>query len=399
MESNYNQDMEHRGAERECREACDVNDAMRRDSENSNMKPEYYDAGLEEQLQRAGVGAGENIPSPEIIPKKLTGVGSAILFVVLSSALFLVVGSWVQSRDFNSGILITEFGLIMGGALIYSLIMRENPIDFFRLRRAKFSVYVKVFFMSFFMVPIAAFLNGMMIFLIEYFGHFFGPDIPMPEDVSGLPWTLFIVAVSAGICEEFMFRGALMSSFERKLGRRKSAFLAALFFGLFHFNLGNLLSPIALGMVFAYVTQVTGSIFPAMFGHFMNNANAVLFSFAISRLAPPDSMLSDTADPVEQMAEISGSQVMVIFTILVVVLIVCILAVKALLRSIRRSYPKRIADLYDVKVEEKYDYPTPEYSLWKKQPGRVGVLALAGILIYLGVYGYLSYITFFSVRW
>ncbi|MDO4753414.1 MAG: type II CAAX endopeptidase family protein [Bacillota bacterium] len=326
---------------------------------------------------------------------KWTGLCSGLIMVFVLSVLFLTAGAWVQSRDVNSGILITEFGLIMGGSLIYALLMRERITDFFRLKKAKFSVYVKVFFMSFFMMPIAAFLNGIMIFLIQKFGRFSAPEIPIPEEVSGLLGSLFIIAVSAGVCEEFMFRGALMSSFERRLGRRKAAFLAALFFGLFHFNLGNLLSPIALGLVFAYVTQVTGSIFPAMFGHFMNNANAVMLSFFIQRFTEPESILNE-GDPMVQMAEITPSQIMVVFCIIIAILVVCVLAVKALLRSIRRSYPKRVADLYETEVEDKYDYPTPEYSLWKKQPGRIGVTAMGGILLYVAVYGYLSYLTFFS---
>lgn len=330
--------------------------------------------------------------------RRYAGPVSAIVFVILMSALFLTVGAWVQSRDVNSGILITEFGLIMGGSLVYALLMKENLVDFFRLRRAKLSVYIKVFFMSFFLVPLAGFLNGIVVFLIEYFGRFRAPEIPIAEDAGALLGTLFIVAVSAGVCEEFMFRGALMSSFERGTGRRKAAFLAALFFGLFHFNLGNLLSPIALGLVFAYVTQVTGSIFPAMFGHFMNNANAVLLSFFLTRWASSDAPAAGDVDPFMEMTEVTGPQILVISGILVVVLLVCVLAVRALLRSIRRSYPKRIADLYEVEVEEKYDYPTPEYSLWKKQPGRAGVWVLLGTFIYLCVYAYLSYTTFFSVR-
>lgn len=381
MEKNQNQKIQQEVSQETLQ---DIQQDIQQDMQRETVKPPAS------QQNAAGIATGR--------PKKYTGPVSALLFVILMSALFLTVGAWAQRRDVNSGILITEFGLIMGGSLVYALLMRENVVDFFRLKRAKMSVYIKVFFMSFFMVPIAAFLNSMIVFLIEYFGRFRAPEIPMAEDASGLLGTLFIVAVSAGICEEFMFRGALMSSFERVLGRRKSAFLAALFFGLFHFNLGNLLSPIALGLVFAYVTQVTGSIFPAMFGHFMNNANAVMLSFFLSRLIPSEApVAAEEMDPLAAMTEINGSQILVILGVLLVVLLVCILAVRALLRSIRRSYPKRIADLYEVEVEEKYDYPTPEYSLWKKQPGKVGIWVLLGILIYLGVYAYLSYITFFSV--
>lgn len=327
--------------------------------------------------------------------RNLAGVNSAILFVVLLSAVFLTLGAWVQSRDFTVGILVTEFGIIMGGSMIYALLMREKWTSFFRLKKAKSSVYVKMFLISFFMLPIAAFLNGIAIVFIEYFGNFSAPDIPIGEGAADFALSIFVVAVSAGICEEFLFRGALMSSFERKLGRRASAILAAVLFGLFHFNLGNLFSPIALGIVFAYVTQVTGSIFPAMFGHFMNNANAVLISYLFRNEEVADSLSASASAPL--IPELTTAQMLVLIVLVLAVVSVCVLAVRALLRSIRRSYPQRMSALYEEAVDERLDYLTGDYALWKKQPGRLGVLAIAGLIFYIAAYSFFTYLAFFSV--
>lgn len=324
----------------------------------------------------------------------------AMAFVVIMSAIFLTFGAWLQNANVILGILATEFGLILGGSLIYAWITRQRLADMLRLRRAKFSVYVKVFFMSFFMLPIAAALNFITIVLIGVFGTLKLPELPIAEEASGLALSVFVIAVSAGICEEVMFRGAILSSFEKGMGRRKAAFLAALLFGLFHFNFANLLSPIALGMVFAYLTQITDSIFPAIFGHFMNNANAVLLSFLSTRMQENAAGAGEVIGGADEMQmflpeSLSASQIAVFVAVLLAVVAVCAIAVLALLRSIRRSYPRRLSDLYCVPVEEKMDYLTPDYALWKKQPGKLGLFPWILLGLYLVFYAGFAYMIFF----
>ncbi|MEM7357355.1 MAG: CPBP family intramembrane glutamic endopeptidase, partial [Acidobacteriota bacterium] len=51
-----------------------------------------------------------------------------------------------------------------------------------------------------------------------------------------------------------------------------------LVFGLFHISLIRLLPTAALGVLLAAVTLLTGSIFPAMLWHALNNAMAILAS-------------------------------------------------------------------------------------------------------------------------
>lgn len=332
-------------------------------------------------------------------------VRPAVGFTILMSIVFLTFGGWVQRVDVNVGILVTEFGLILGGSLLYALIMKQNPVTFFRWKPAKFSVFVKVFVMSFFMVPIAAALNSITVFFIMMFGTLRVPELPFAEDVSGLAWSLFLIAVSAGVCEEMMFRGALLSSFESRVGRKKAAWLAAILFGLFHFNFANLLSPIALGLVFAYVTQITDSIFPAIFGHFMNNGIAVMASFLVSQSEASARDISGTSDlPVSELSAaenlfgagaMTAGQIAVIFAIALAVLVVCAFAVRTCLRSIKASYPQKMSVLYGEEVDSRYDYPVRDYPLWKKQPGSIGTLAAAGLILYAAVYAVLIFITFF----
>lgn len=52
--------------------------------------------------------------------------------------------------------------------------------------------------------------------------------------------------------------------------------VSALVFALFHFDIQNFIAPFLLGLLFASLIEVTGSILPAILAHFVNNVLAVL---------------------------------------------------------------------------------------------------------------------------
>lgn len=339
-----------------------------------------------------------NETTPNTTNKKKNETLRGAIFMLLLSILLLTAGSAAQIWNVNIGLLITEFIIVLGGSLIFATTQKVNLKEFFRLKPAKFSVFVKVFFMSFFMVPIATFLNLSMMFFINQFGTLKTIDLPITENPLGLLGSLFVIAVSAGICEEMMFRGALLSTFEKPLGRRKAAILSAILFGVFHFNLGNLLSPIALGLVFAYLTHITGSIFPAMFGHFMNNGIAVVTGFIIEH---NDVLNSVEANPEldPMLGEMTAAQVAVQGIIFLLLCIVCIFIVRAFLKSIKKSYPRRPSDVLEDKtefVEERLDYMTTDYAIWQKKNGKISFGASIVFTIIGIAYITLSYLTFFA---
>lgn len=317
----------------------------------------------------------------------------AMLFCIIAAAIFLFLGAWLQRNEIITGLLATEFGIVLGSSLVYAAVTKQKFRDFFRLRSAKFSVYIKVFFMGIFTLPLSMILNLITIYFITRFGAYSAPELPAANDFPSFMLSLFTVAVSAGICEEMMFRGAMLSSFEKNMGFRKAAVFSALLFGMFHFNLGNLLSPIFLGLVFAYVTQVTGSIFPAMFGHFMNNAWAVLLSYLAGQMLTDEESVIVTETALD--TQITGGQIVVMLLIVAAVAVVCGLAVRGILASIRRSYPRRRSEVIGEAVEERLDYAAGDYSLWESSRGRFGVIPAALLLFMGAVFVFLQYMQYF----
>ena len=106
--------------------------------------------------------------------------------------------------------------------------------------------------------------------MIEAFGQFL-----LPEDLPIWQVVLFL-AVLPGICEEVAFRGVLLHGLRRRFRPITLAVVVGLIFGFFHVDLFRLIPTTYLGILLAGVTLATGSIFPAMLWHALNNAVALV---------------------------------------------------------------------------------------------------------------------------
>lgn len=88
--------------------------------------------------------------------------------------------------------------------------------------------------------------------------------------------TLFHVALVPAICEETLYRGYVMRAFQKSWSIWPAIIVSGLLFGLYHVQLSNLIPLATLGILFAYVTWVSESIYPAIVAHLVNNGGSVL---------------------------------------------------------------------------------------------------------------------------
>jgi uncharacterized protein len=90
-----------------------------------------------------------------------------------------------------------------------------------------------------------------------------------------------LIVVAAPISEEIFFRGFIFGGFRRRLSFPVAAVLSAAIFGLFHYTGSGSEAVIPqlafLGLALAWVYEETGSIYPTIALHMLNNA----FAFAI----------------------------------------------------------------------------------------------------------------------
>ena len=94
---------------------------------------------------------------------------------------------------------------------------------------------------------------------------------------DGIIWFgLLNIALVPAFCEELLFRGYVLRAFEKSWGPVLAIFISGLIFGFFHIQLGNVLPLTALGVILALMTWLSGTIWPAILAHFINNGAAVL---------------------------------------------------------------------------------------------------------------------------
>ncbi len=119
--------------------------------------------------------------------------------------------------------------------------------------------------------------------MLESFSQYLVPDtIPF--------WQLLpMMTILPGVCEELAFRGVLLHSLRQHYSPVRAAILVGIAFGLFHVSLFRLISTAYLGVILAGVTILTGSIYPAMAWHALNNGLGLAagrFSLGLDTLEP-----------------------------------------------------------------------------------------------------------------
>lgn len=260
------------------------------------------------------------------------------IFIILA-VVFLTFGAYVQSLDVIKGLLITEYGILLLPILIYAFATKKDIKSVFRLNKLPFKVTIKIILLAVFLVPTIALVNLIAVFIIELFSSSIMAPIPTAE--SGLEFMLlfFVIAITAGICEEFFFRGMILNAYENEMSLKAAAIFSAVLFGIFHFNPQNLFGPIVLGLVFAYLVQITNSIYAAIIAHIANNGIAVTMGFMIS--LGNNGASSDFVEVAQGDVLFQSSSVLlgVIFFYLILS-IASVVGVKTLLKRIKRAYPR-----------------------------------------------------------
>lgn len=199
------------------------------------------------------------------------------LYLFLGLLLFFG-GSIVQSREIYSGLIITEYIIILLPNLIYlkskGLDLKKSlKLNKISLKQALYTILIVIF-----SYPVAIFLNTLVITILGFFGEITPSTVPIPENPGLYFISIFVIALSPGICEEIMFRGTIMNAYDN-IGKKKAIFFSAILFGLFHLNLQNLVGPIFLGLIFGIIVYKTNSIYSSILAHTINNSIAMTIGY------------------------------------------------------------------------------------------------------------------------
>ncbi|MGB7328137.1 MAG: CPBP family intramembrane glutamic endopeptidase [Rubripirellula sp.] len=85
-----------------------------------------------------------------------------------------------------------------------------------------------------------------------------------------------MIGVTPAICEEILFRGYIQTRLVRSFSPTIGVFVASFLFAAFHMDLVHVVAVFPLGVFLGMVSYRSGSLFPAMLGHFVNNVISVV---------------------------------------------------------------------------------------------------------------------------
>jgi sodium transport system permease protein len=185
----------------------------------------------------------------------------------------------VQFADIRVTVLFSVGFLFLAFPLLVIRHFRLDPVRALALRRPRAGVWLGVLLGAPAGLVAAQTVFRLMDFvipvpqeLLENFGQAL-----MPENVPA--WQLVIlIALVPGITEELTFRGVLLHGLRRRFGPWGLALVVGGIFGFFHFQIFRIPATAALGVILTIVTIYSGSIFPAIAWHTLNNGLAVFLS-------------------------------------------------------------------------------------------------------------------------
>jgi membrane protease YdiL (CAAX protease family) len=204
------------------------------------------------------------------------------LLLLFTMVLVASIGSVFQVISLNWGLLITEFVLILGPALVFLLLRRKPMKEMLRLRWPGWRLILLSLLLGFSLWPLAALLDILSSLV-------FGYTTPVPPQLYPRSWIaaiplLFNLVIAAPLCEEFLFRGVVLRAYER-YGAWLGIVLSALLFAFFHMRFQGVVALIPVALVLGYVVWRSNSLLAGVAVHFSYNLGAGLY-LVIASLRP-----------------------------------------------------------------------------------------------------------------
>lgn len=234
---------------------------------------------------------------------------------------FYIIASMLFSRIiYSNGItlplwlnLIISQCILLIPALIYVLVMKIDIIKCIPYRKIKLSDAVSSLLIGYCLVPLVLLINVISsVFATNYLNS-------STTEISQYPFIiqLLLMAFLPTIAEEFVFRGLFYHSY-RKNGILGAAILSGVIFGAIHLNINQFCYACVMGMVFALMVEITGSMFSSMLAHFAVNSYSIIMLKLVS--------MSGISVQTEQ----ASQQMMSQYSGVIILLQIAILAVTAI---------------------------------------------------------------------
>ena len=152
------------------------------------------------------------------------------------------------------------------------LFSHEGFSEAYGFGKIKFRLIPACVLLTVLLTPVTALVNlTTLVFTENEAGVIFQALSDLPFPVIAL-----FVAVIGPFVEEWTFRGLLYTGVRKSGSALQAVFVTALAFGLFHMNLNQAAYAFILGLFFAVLREISGSIWPSVICHISINGSSTL---------------------------------------------------------------------------------------------------------------------------
>lgn len=115
-------------------------------------------------------------------------------------------------------------------------------------------------------------LNGLFVTFLERFGYKASNVVLPSTDGFGFIGVFFVVAITAPIAEELLFRGVILDGLQSGFSTLASAVICGAVFSLYHQNPVQTAYQFCCGVAYGVLAVRAGGVLPTTLAHFLNNA-------------------------------------------------------------------------------------------------------------------------------
>lgn len=192
-----------------------------------------------------------------------------LAMAAISIASPYLLGSFFNGLTIYQSLAVSQF-IFFAPVLIYLLCTRGRVLEDLQVRMLTVPQLLRVLLLAVLLLPVMTWLNLVsMLFVENYVSATFSE-----AGQASLGLNVMYIALIPAVSEEFMFRGVFYHGY-RKAGILKGALVSGLCFGLIHLNLNQFCYAFVLGVIFAVLVEITGSIYSSMIVHFCVNFSSV----------------------------------------------------------------------------------------------------------------------------
>lgn len=228
--------------------------------------------------------------------KKISHIGNSVGGVMLISialTLLLNFGLGIFLLLIGKTNWLNDAGVLLVLQIIFSVIVLMLPplllpaltgnrlSEIFMAKRVPLHTGAPLILIGFGVVALANIGNNVFASFLTAFGMApVGHDFDIPTGFFGILLTFISGAFFPALVEEFAMRGVILGVLKKHFGSGTAIVVSSILFSIMHGNLVQIPFALLIGLYLGYITVYTGSVFPAVILHFINN----FISFALDML-------------------------------------------------------------------------------------------------------------------